>query len=318
MIQMGTASSIHTNHWEASEHEEKGTIMKTDVFIKLFSDQYSKEEMKNDILHGFQMFRDFEARFSRFREQSELSSFNASEGGVVSEEFFLLLKECVRFYELTGGIFNPCVLPVLEKIGYKGSTLPEVSRNDGLFSQLVFDEVKKTVHKPKDVFIDLGGIGKGYIVDTVADELSKKYTNGIVDAGGDMRAFGGDKGQDLDYFAIDVEDSFDMTDTSTMIVLPNAAVATSGINRRQWQYKGEKHHHIIDPVKKMSAKSDVVQVTVIAPRAVEADVFAKTLLILGLEKGMAFAEEKKIPVLFVGKDKKIITNSLFRKYEWKA
>ncbi|MEI8096774.1 MAG: FAD:protein FMN transferase [Candidatus Moraniibacteriota bacterium] len=318
MTQIKTASLIHSNHWVATEHEEKGTIMKTDVFIKLFSDEYSKEEMQNDILHGFQMFRDFEARFSRFREQSELSLFNASEGGIVSEEFFLLMKACVHFHKLTGGIFDPCILPVLEKIGYKGSVLPVVSRNDGLFSQLVFDEVNKTIQKPKDVFIDFGGIGKGYIVDKVADELSKKYTNGIVDAGGDIRAFGGDKEQALDYFAIDVEDFSDETKASTMVVLPNSAIATSGINRRNWHYKGEKHHHIIDPVQKTSAKTDVIQVTVIAPYAVEADVFAKTLLILGLEKGMVFAEKNRIPALFVGEDKKITTNSLFQKYEWKA
>jgi len=292
--------------------------MKTDVFIKLFSDHHSKKEMEDDTSFGFQMFRDFEARFSRFRKQSELSLFNAGEGGEVSEEFFLLMNECVRFYNLTNGIFDPCILPVLEKIGYKGSALSGVSESNGLFSQLIFDETKRTIRKPKDVFVDFGGIGKGYIVDKVADELSKKYTNSIVDAGGDMRVFGGDKKQNLDYFAIDIEDSFDTTQTLATLILSDCAVATSGINRRQWHFEGEHYHHIIDPMKGMSAKAGIVQVTVIAPRAVEADVFAKTLLILGLEKGMTFAQKNNIPALFVGENKQVTRNSLFQKYEWKA
>lgn len=312
------AFSTPTKRWRATEYEEKGKIMKTDVFIKLFSDRYPQEEMQADISRGFQMFRDFEAQFSRFRERSELSLFNASEGGKVSSEFFSLLEKCVEFHELTNGIFDPSILSVLEKIGYKGSRLPAVSEAKGLFSKLIFDEEKKTIRKPKDLFIDLGGIGKGSIVDRVADELSKKYRNGIVDAGGDMRVFGGDKGQNLDSFAIDIEDSFDTTGTLTTLLLSDCAVATSGINRRRWQYGGENHHHIIDPAKEMSAKAGIVQVTVIALRAIEADVFAKTLLILGLEKGLAFAEEKNIPALFVGEDKQITRNSLFQKYEWKA
>lgn len=318
MIRTKTVFSIPMKHSVATEHEEKGKIMKTDVFIKLFSDQYPKEEMDSDIARGFQMFRDFEAQFSRFSEESELSHFNRSEGGKVSLEFFSLLKKCVEFYESTEGIFDPSILSTLERIGYKGSPLPELSTKKGLFSQLILNETDQTVQKPKDLLIDLGGIGKGYIVDKVADELSKKYTNGIVDAGGDMRVFGGDEEQRLDYFAIDVEDSFDTTKTLTTIMLSDCAVATSGINRRRWQYGGEDHHHIIDPAKETSVRTDVVQVTVVAPCATEADVFAKTLLILGLERGLAFAQERNIPALFVGENKQVTSNSLFQKYEWKA
>ena len=69
--------STPTKRWRAIEHEEKGKIMKTDVFIRFFSDQYSQEEMQGDMNRSFQLFRDFEARFSRFRERSELSLFNA-------------------------------------------------------------------------------------------------------------------------------------------------------------------------------------------------------------------------------------------------
>lgn len=303
--------------WQSTEHEEKGSIMKTDIFIKLFSEQYSKQEMQEDIDQSFQMFRDFEARFSRFRETSELSLFNCSSGGKVSEEFLFLLQKSKQFYEQTEGVFDPSILPVLEMIGYKGNVVSEISEKKETFSQLVFDETEQRVHKPKNLLIDFGGIGKGYIVDKVALLLSKKYTNGIVDAGGDMRMFGGDKDQNLDYFSIDIENSFEKTEILTTLILKDRAVATSGINRRHWHHQGIHHHHIIDPKRQASARSGLVQVTVIAETATEADIWAKTLFILGLEKGLAFAQKKNIQALFVGEEKKITRTPFFKDYEWK-
>jgi thiamine biosynthesis lipoprotein len=294
--------------------------MKTDVFIKLVSDKHTREEMEVDIRESFQMFRAFAERFTRFNQQSELSRFNASEGGEVSLELFYLLKECARFYQLTEGVFDPSVLPDLEKIGYTKAKNIQIS---GLgkahqFSELKFDETEKTICKPRGLLLDLGGIGKGYVVDMVADRLSKKYANGIVDAGGDMRVLGCDREQNIGYWAIDVENPLDVSRTLATLALTDCAVATSGSNRRHWRKAGRSYHHLIDPLLGTSAASEMSQVTAIASRAVEADVFAKTLFILGLERGRAFAEAHNIPALFVTDNNQIIRNNLFQEYEWKV
>lgn len=317
---METVFLTLTNLWESVEREEKGKIMKTDVFIKLVSDKHTQEEMEADIREGFRMFRAFALRFTRFELASELSRFNASEGGKVSLELFSLLQECARFYKLTGGVFDPSVLPDLEKIGY---VVAKNIQTSGLekahqFSELKFDETAKTIRKPRGLLLDIGGIGKGYVVDRVADRLLKKYTNGIVDAGGDMRIFGSDREQNLGYWAIDVENPLDVSRTLATLALTDCAVATSGSNRKHWRKAGQPYHHLIDPARGTSAASGMNQVTVIVPRAAEADVFAKTLFILGLERGQAFAEANKIPALFVTDDNQIIRNHLFLKYEWQA
>lgn len=320
MMKTGTASSIRTNLWKSAEYEEQGTIMKTDIFIKLVSDAHTEEEMILDIRESFRTFRAFADRFTRFDEQSELSRFNASRGGKVSPELFLLLRECRRFYELTEGVFDPSILPVLIRIGYEGGSdiqSPASEQRDS-FGQLIFDEAGCIVRKPENVLIDLGGIGKGYIVDRVADELSKKYANGIVDAGGDMRIFGSDRERNLEHWVIDVENPLDASQSLVTLLLTDCAVATSGTSRKHWQKEGQAYHHLIDPLYGTSAETGITQVTVIALRATEADVFAKMLFILGPERGQAFASEKNIPALFVTEDKKVIRNPLFEKYEWKA
>jgi FAD:protein FMN transferase len=319
-MKMKMVSSTPTNLWQSVEREERGKIMKTDVFIKLISDRHTREEMESDIKEGFRMFRTFALRFTRFELASELSRFNTSGGGVVSPELFSLLKECARFYELTYGVFDPSILSALETIGYTGVKSAEtpVSVKKHAFSEIVFDEKTKTVRKPEGLLLDLGGIGKGYVVDMVADCLLKKYANGMVDAGGDMRIFGSDREQSIRYWAIDVENPLDVSRTLATLAMTDCAVATSGISRKHWKRNGKEYHHIIDPFLGIHAQSGLNQVTAIAKWATEADVFAKTLFILGLERGQAFASEKNIPALFVTDDNKIIRNNLFQKYEWQA
>jgi thiamine biosynthesis lipoprotein len=100
--------------------------------------------------------------------------------------------------------------------------------------------------------------------------------------------------------------------------LTDCAVATSGTSRKHWQKEGRPYHHLIDPLSGTSAETGARQATVIAPRAIEADVFAKTLFILGLERGQAFASDNDIPALFVAENGKVISNLSFQQYEWKA
>ncbi|TAN57148.1 hypothetical protein EPN15_05065 [Patescibacteria group bacterium] len=74
--------------------------------------------------HEFEKIREeiiaLENRFSRFKEYSELSKLNESAGGFfqASNEMIELLLRAKKSYEMTFGIFNPAILPVLKKIGY--------------------------------------------------------------------------------------------------------------------------------------------------------------------------------------------------------
>ena len=55
-------------------------------------------------------------------------------------------------------------------------------------------------------------------------------------------------------------------------------MATSGTSRRRW---GEELHHLIDPRSGLPAVTDLIEVSVIARTGVEAEVLAKTALLLG-------------------------------------
>ncbi len=300
--------------------------MKTDVFVKVVSDTENESRMERDIEEAFRMFREFGTRFSRFRPESELSSFNAGPGGRVSSELFALLFRSSRWFRETGGIFDPSILTTLESEGYSGSFggaafgAPIMRTDAGdtyRFDSLSFDTAASSVRKPTDLRVDLGGIGKGYAVDRVAEKLRKRYADCFVYAGGDIFVSGRNAVEGYDFWAVDVDNPVDGSVAATLL-LSDKAVATSGINRRRWTVDGREKHHLIDPRTRLSAETDLVSVSVIADSVEEAEVWAKTLCVLGSDKGAKVAEERCIPSIFIGKDGKIAMNGSIQEFIWKT
>jgi len=76
------------------------------------------------------------------------------------------------------------------------------------------------------------------------------------------------------------------------IQVTSGAVATSTSMKRKWIVNGEWKHHLIDPRTGQSSESEILSATIAAPTAVEADVWAKTVLLLGEEQGKEWIKEK--------------------------
>jgi thiamine biosynthesis lipoprotein len=64
-------------------------------------------------------------------------------------------------------------------------------------------------------------------------------------------------------------------------------VATSGVTVHRW---AAHRHHLIDPRTRRPAVTDILQATVVARTAREAEVLAKTAVILGRDEGLAFLD----------------------------
>lgn len=301
------------------EREVRQDIMNTDVYVKILGHQENKKALEAHLDEVFLYFRDFERRFSRFREESELSRFNQGQGGEVSLEFFSLL-ETARDYSLeTDGIFDPAILPALETAGYTNAqTIP--TRENPIqrrIQELSFDRKNQRITKPQSLKIDLGGIGKGYCVDMVSQKLHQwGYKDFVVDAGGDIYASGVNQEEGYPFWAFDIENPQEKDQSIATVLLSNEAVATSGRNRRTWMKDGIPKHHLINPLTQDSAHSDLITVSVIAPKTTPADVWAKTFFILGLSQGLAMAEKKDVPALFVTSTGEQFFSSLWSQKVW--
>jgi thiamine biosynthesis lipoprotein len=247
----------------------------------------------------------FEARFSRFRPESEVGRINARDVDEVevSAELLPLLQRCRHFARITDGIFNPLVLRQLEAAGYDRSfeTIAGTHRASSAgrvpaFDCVEIDAASRRLRLPRSAGFDFGGVGKGYAVDQARD-LLPEGVGFLIDAGGDIYASG--CGPDGATWQIDVAGPQAPGRILDVVRLCGQAVATSWTSRRHWRTADGWAHHIIDPRNGLPAAAGVAGATVIADTADSADVFAKTALVLGPEAGLGFLIEQHVEGLLV-------------------
>ena len=270
----------------------------------------NQELFANDLMPVYKLFASVENTCSRFKEDSELSKLNQQLGQEVevSDQLFSILKEALEFYEETNGVFNPGILSAIENSGYtksieliKGRELLAPSPIAPVFTKVrpyQLDEDKQTV--VLHTRIDLGGIAKGWVVDRAAVILSD-IGYGFVNVGGDIRIFGS-LPRPLN---IGLEDPFDPSKMLSSIQVTDGAVATSTSMKRRWKVNGSSKHHLIDATTGEPSASTIISSTVTAPTAVEADVLAKVVLLLGEEHGKALLFVKKNTAVIINEAKEI-------------
>jgi thiamine biosynthesis lipoprotein len=76
-------------------------------------------------------------------------------------------------------------------------------------------------------------------------------------------------------------------------------VATSGDYRNFREVDGKRYSHTIDPATGRPVEHSLASVTVLHPSAMVADGLATGLMVMGPERGMAFAETEHLPVLML-------------------
>ncbi|MHB8632102.1 MAG: FAD:protein FMN transferase, partial [Candidatus Limnocylindria bacterium] len=237
--------------------------------------------------------RAIESRFSRFIETSELSRLNAAGGAWcdASAELREVLALASELHRETEGLFDPAILPALERAGYD-MTFERVAQ------RVMPASVAPRRERPFDVAIagdrvrlgpglriDLGGIVKGWAADRLADELAT-CGPALVDLGGDC-ALRGEPPEGRWIVAVERPDR--SAEPLAQLALGPGGVATSGTNRRRWRSGERWSHHLVDPRTGGPAETDLDQVTALHPSAARAEVWAKTALVAGSVAAQALA-----------------------------
>lgn len=267
------------------------TAMNTSV---LFAAEGDNDKVETGFREAEEFIHSAEQRFSRFRDDSELSDLNRSAGiwFSASPEMFDMVSLAYSGYQDTGGLFNPGILPALERSGYDRSmelirgrslTAPApgeyVPDNGAQFSQVRFNNDRRQISLPLGLRIDLGGIAKGWIAEQAALRLSRHAYACLVDAGGDLFMVGLPAHEQA--WNVAVEDPFDPERDLAFLKLGPGAVTTSTVTRRRWQQAGRERHHLIDPRTAQPAQAAWVSVSAITAHAARAEILAKALLIGG-------------------------------------
>ena len=234
-------------------------------------------------------------QFSRFDPASELSQLNRDLRATVpvSPLMARFVEAGIGVAALTGGLVDPTLIVELEDAGYgthfasaglplvealqrapaRRSAAPDPRARWRLIS---VDRGACTVTRPPGLRLDSGGIVKGLFGDLLASVFGA-HASFAVDAAGDVR-FGGAAGL---VRRVEVTSPFDES-VLRAFELVRGAAATSGIGKRSWlDREGRPAHHLLDPATGRPAFTGVVQVTALAPLALEAEALAKAALLSG-------------------------------------
>lgn len=222
------------------------------------------------------------ARLTRFSGTSELSRLNAAAGSHVPVGPTLAaVLDWARMAEArTDGLVDVALLDarLASETGARAGGPLAATRRWSL------DRGRRgvIVRREPGVRFDLGGVGKGWLADRALDIAPAR--SALVDGDGDIavRVAPGDR------WAIGIADPRTADTALGALELANDGdvsrrwgVATSGTSVHRWSGADGDAHHIIDPRTSRPATSDVVQATVLAGTAREAEAWAKVAVIRG-------------------------------------
>ncbi|MBC7746875.1 FAD:protein FMN transferase [Pedobacter sp.] len=232
------------------------------------------EETDGDIVKSkiIERVMTFQNDYSRFIPNSYIGKLNSTKRLTAPPQELLNMLIFARdMFEVSEGIFNISVGGTLAQLGY-GKSQPTAKLHTSLWGQVVMTEQEVSI--PNDVEIDLGGFGKGWLIDTLGVLLKNEgYEEYVINGGGDILV------SSFEPLEFALEHPVDSSLKVGTTRIQHGALAVSSSVKRVWNQGAKTHHHLIDPRQGISSASPIVATYVRAETALMADTMATILLI---------------------------------------
>ena len=269
-------------------------VMGTMATVKI----YGPDEITGKAADKVQdVFQDVQDVCNIFDPKSEVARLNAAAADKpfrCTQMLWDMLQISRRAYEISDHSFDITVKPLMDVWGFYRSREMMPSEQEiknamtlvGL-NKVIFNDKAHTVSFPvKGMAFDLGGIAKGFAVDAASDAVKSMGINsGTIDLGGNIYCLPAPPPAKSAY-SIAVRNPMKKNEICGIVEVKDQALSTSG-NYERYVIIGDKQYtHIID-AKKGIPVADMLAVTVITPKAVDADYLSTAIFINGPE----FAEK---------------------------
>lgn len=281
------------------QHDE-GRIFGTTYHITYQSDDNLKKEIEETL-------KAVDQEFSMFNPQSTVALINEGKRPTLSDDFLEVYQLAQQVNEESDGAFDITVAPLVNAwgFGFKNQQMPNNHQIDSLRRLVGMEHVSLAGAKGSQyvrfqrprMMLDFSAIAKGYGTDRVARLLmSHDVANFMVEIGGEVYAKGNSEKR-LPWRIgvskpVDDPDN-DAQELETVLNVTNQAMATSG-NYRNFYYKGgRKYAHTIDSKTGRPVQHSLLSATVLAPTCAEADAYATSFMVMGLDKARQVLERKK-------------------------
>lgn len=233
-----------------------------------------------------------ESKLSLYQPHSQITAINRASATMpvrVSGDVFGLLKRARELSELTGGLFDITIGPLLRCWGFMGGTgsLPsldaiEQAREISGWQNLLLNENDLSVRFAKPgMMLDLGAIGKGYAVDVAISILQEAGVYHALLHGGTSTIFGLGVSPEGHPWRVSLEYPVSKEPKFRKVIeLQNEAVSVSGVWGKAFEAEGKVLGHVIDP--QTGWPVDGAKMTAVTlPSATETDAISTAFLVGG-------------------------------------
>jgi FAD:protein FMN transferase len=242
------------------------------AFVEVSASGLSETELQSAINAAFAAIERIQRLMSAHDPASELSRLNREAACCrvpVSRETFEVLRRARQLATESGGAFDFAIAPTLADWGMLPSSLRRRSPGGWRDVRLLRG---RRVRFLRPLALDLGGIAKGFAVDKAVETLRKHgVVSAIVNAGGDLRAFGPEPS------VIHLRHPGSPQSLACKLRLQDAALATSSPCFTERHFHGRRISHLVQPAGR-TAITGAISVSVRAGECWLADALTKVVL----------------------------------------
>lgn len=276
-----------------------------------------------------QQLADIDLASSGYRPDSSLARLNAAPVGEwvdIPAHLAAILRFGLELWRESGGAFDMTVKPLVALWGFGAAaprdTLPSAAEIADARARIGSDklEISPDGHRARrlaDIAVDVDGVAPGYAAGVLSAWLSANgFPDHLVEIGGEMHASG--LRPDGQGWRVGIErPELVRGNIEKVVSVTDLALTTAGDYRDYFEVDGQRYPHILDPVTGRPVAHNLASVTVLAPGRLSADGYATAIMVLGPDRGMAFAERHGLAVYMLlreGDDVIPRYNESFRPY----
>ena len=255
---------------------------------------------------------EIDQQMSTYRDDSLIEQFNQAPVGscqAMPSAVLELIEAGRVLHEQSQGAFDLTLEPLLNLWGFgpkaRAEKVPTAEQLATARERIGMQHVRRVgeqLCKDVDLQVDFNSIAAGYAVDRVVQRLTELGVSSyLVEITGELKAAG--KKPDGQSWRIGLEAPQEGKRVAQRVLaLDGYGVSTSGDYRNYFEENGRRYSHTLDPLTGAPITHRLAAVTVVDKSTLRADGLSTVLMVMGTERGLAFAEQMGIAAFFVTRE----------------
>ena len=255
---------------------------------------------------------DIDQQMSTYRDDSAIEQFNQAPAGscqAMPDGVLELVAAGQVLNQQSQGAFDLTLEPLLNLWGFgpkaRAEKVPTAQLLAAARERMGMQHLRieaGQLCKEVDVQVDFNSIAAGYAVDRIVQRLNELGIDSyLVEVTGELKAAG--RKPDGERWRIGLEAPQDGQRVAQRVLeLDGYGISTSGDYRNYFEENGQRYSHTLDPATGAPITHKLAAVTVADKSTLRADGLSTVLMVMGTERGLAFAEQQGIAAFFVTRE----------------